>query len=340
MVFLETATTSGILLVYGLGAIPHLTYYNIALVPIALVAFFVMLFLWIPESPRWLIIKHKDHKQATCVLKFIYGPTKKTEIEAVIKDIESTSTSQKLSFLQSLSQLFCHKMSLIPFIIGLFIVVMQQLCGIGIVVNYAAQILYRAGDSNPNFTAFFAAGLLFPLMSLPVIVLVECIGKKLLLIISMAGMSIACCLLGFQYYFTSPSMCLNGTAVEDNSAKVHYCNSHLLPMAVTGVVLFSASFEIGVGPLVWVIFSEYIPVQVKGLAGGIILAANRGTGVLLTGTYFNFSEWTEDWVIWAVLAFFNLLGLVFTAVFAVETKGKKLEEVPELFKKKFPNCFR
>ena len=343
MVLLETSLTSGVMLMFGLGAVSNLHYYDIALVPMVIVALFVVIFLWIPETPRWLLLNFQDRKRAISVLKYLIGPKKQTDILQMVKEIELSATARKLSISQALHQLFCQKRIFIPFIIAFFIGVFHQLCGVGIVTSYAGQIFYRAGDHNPSFTAFFAAGLVLTLTTIPSAFFVEVVGRKLLLGISAAGMCIGSTMLGFQFYFTRPSLCINSTTSVDAleaMKEVDQCKFHLFPLAVVSVVLFSFSFAIGVGPVSWVIVSEYVPVQVRGLAGGIILAANRTTGVIITGTYLNFSDWAGDWCLWWILAFFNFAGLMVIILFVVETKGKNLEKIPELFSKKFQYCLK
>ncbi len=339
MALVETATTSGILLIYGLGAIPNFSYYGIAIVPLGIQALFMVMFIWIPESPRWLLLMLHDRKRAISVLKFIKGPKKTEEIKEILIEIESSALT-KSSMLDIVCQLFCHKPVIIPFLISLVVVAMQQLCGAGILSNYGAQIFQRAGTQNPNLTAFVTVGLLLPLSSLLAVAIVGFVGRKILLAFSTAGMCIGSILLGFQFYFTRPSLCLNSTVPAAMNTEVQYCNPHLLPMAIASVVLFILSFEVGVGPLVWVIFSEYLPAQVKGLAGGIILATNRGVGVILTGTYFSFSEWAGAWFVWWMLGLINLFGFLFIVIFVIETKGKKLEEIPLLFRNKYRSCLR
>ena len=277
------------------------------------------------------------------MLKYLIGPKKQADILEMVAEIELSATARKLSISQAMCQLFCQRHIFIPFMIAFFIGILQQLCGIGIVTSYAGQIFLRAGDRNPSFTAFFAAGLVFPIATILSAFLVEVAGRKILLAVSVAGMCIGSVMLGFQFYFTRPSLCTNSNtsvAELETMKDVDQCNFHLFPLAVVSVVLFSLSFELGVGPVSFVIISEYVPAQVKGLAGGIILAANRTIGIILTGTYLNFSDWAGDWFLWWMLAFFNFVGLVLIILFVVETKGKNLEEIPELFNKKFRKCLK
>jgi len=340
---LETSVSLGVLLVFGLGAIPNLPYYFIALVPMVTVAFFIVIFMWIPETPRWLLLNFHDEDRARSVLRYLSSPIDETVITQSLQEIKTAAVTKTFTTTQTLRHLFCERNVVIPFMVSLVILFLHQICGIAITTSYASQIFYKAGDGNPNITAFLAAGLIFPFATIPSAFLVELVGRKALLVTSMAGMTLACISLGCHYYFIRPSACLNSTTaaeVQDILEGSAYCNPHLLPLAISSVVVFNVSFALGLGPVSYVLASEYIPVQFKGQAGGIVLAVNRATGIIVSGTYLNFSNWAGDWTYWWTTAFFNFIGLLLVIVLVVETKGKKLEEIPGLFRKKFNCCLK
>ena len=339
---LETSLSLGVLLVFGLGAIPNLKYYYIAFVPMVIVVFFIFIFLWIPETPRWLLLKFHDGDRARSALRYLSSPIDETEITKSLREIKAGAISKTLSTAQSLRHLFCERNVFIPFAVSVVVLFLHQLCGVTITTSYTAQIFYRAGDSNPNLTAFLAGGLIFPLTTIPCAFLVELVGRKVLLVISMVGMTLACLCLGSHYYIARPSACFNSTEaeVQDVVEESARCNPHLLPLSIISVVIFNISFELGLGPVSFLLASEYLPVQVKGQAGGIVMAVNRVTGIIVSGTYLNFSDWAGDWTYWWTIAVFNFIGLLLVIVLVVETKGKNLEEIPELFRKKFNCCWK
>ncbi len=67
----EVTISLGILLILALGAVSNTHYYHLALVIVGIVTLFVLLGIWIPETPRWLLLKSKNEKEATAILKYL-----------------------------------------------------------------------------------------------------------------------------------------------------------------------------------------------------------------------------------------------------------------------------
>ena len=304
-----------------------LHYYDTALIFVALMVAFVFVVMWLPETPRWLLLKRNDPEQANAVMKCFMGPENTQKITEELEMIRSTISKGKLNIRKVLHLMFCHKATMVPFLISLFVCTYHQISGVGIMTTYTGYILQEAGVPNPNLTSFYAAGLGFFIARIGAGLLIEVVGRKSLLAISSAGMCISHIILGTQLYLTRPTLCgqLESTTV---------CNHHLYPMAISGVLLFAISFGIGAGPVTWVLISEYLPLEIKGVAGGICVLSNRLTAVVLTGTFLSYSNRAGAWFPWWTLAFFNLIGFVIILLFVVETKGKTLEEVQKLFEKR------
>jgi SP family facilitated glucose transporter-like MFS transporter 8 len=319
--------TVGILLVLGLGSIPGFHYYHSALVMVGFVAVFTCLVLWVPESPRWLILKG-DQKQAIAALHRLRGP-KYPFIHQEVKDIKLTIPKLRPGFYQLMKELVMKRSTLVPFILLLFLGIFNRACGVDVFSAYAASIFLEAGVPNPNLTTTFAVGAVNVLATFVAVILVEFVGRKILLAVSAVGMFLGTTLLGVHFYITQPELCANSTLPVEQYVS---CNLHTFPLAIVGVIVFNLGFSIGTGPVPWVLLSEYLPLRIRGVAGSVVVAANWATASLIVGTFLSLSEKLGPWTVWWTLAALNLVGFFVFVLFFVETKGKTLEEVQELFK--------
>ena len=322
---------------YGVGSVPQFHYYHAVLFPIGVLVPFIWMVMWIPETPRWLLLYLKDKQRAIAAMKYLNGPG--SPVEKHLQKIQLAAEFQNVPLRKTLHKLFFQKDILIPFVVALFVVVLQQLCGVGPVIGYASQTLYKAGSPNPDLTALLAGLILLP-STIVAGVLVEIVGRRILLGVSTFGMFVSQAVLGFHFFITRPSFCAPSNSSDIlELGEEEGCFPNLYPLAIVGVALFAFFFATGVGPVSWIVFTEYLPLEVKGVASGIVLSANRATGILLLGTFSNYSRWAGDWTAWWTLSSFNLISFVCVLLFVVETKGRTLEEVPELFRKHFKFCF-
>ena len=314
----------------ALGSIPGVRYFHLALVLIGIVALFMVLVLWIPETPGWLLLHPRDQRQALAVMRFLRGP-RYPKIDQEFNDIKSTISRKSPSFCQVMRQLFCERSTLVPFCLLLFVYVYQHASGVIALNSYIGPILLDIGVPFPNLTATFTAGAVKVCVTLVVVILVEFAGRKFLLVISSAGMFLASLLLSTYFYITRPSLCINSTLLELATDTTENCNPHLNPLAITAIVFFTISFSLGLGPVPWVLLSEYLPLNVRGVAGGIVTAGSWASSAVSAGTFLNFAEAAGAWSVWWTQAGINLVGFLVIVIFIKETKGKKLEEVQEMF---------
>ena len=329
--FADIFLSFGVLLTFGLGSIPEFQYYDIALAFVAVTAIFMLVIVWVPETPRWLLTV-KDMERTKAVLKYLRGTQNQQKIAEELEKIKASIPSKKLNIFQVLSLIFTRDIRA-PFLVALFICVFHQLCGVAIVTNYVGPIYRLAGAQNAQILSLGTVGCGLLVARFLAAVLVELVGRKILLSISAAGMCSGHAMVGLQFFLRKPSMCANSTGVMLEST-TELCNFHLFPLFYVGITLFSLSFGIGVGPITWVVFSEYLPLQVRGVAGGICVSASRFTALILAVSFLNYSEWAGYWTSWWTLSFFNLVGFIVIVLFVVETKGRTLEEVQELFRRR------
>ena len=325
----------------ALGSIPEFEYYEMALVMVGIVALFICMAPWIPETPRWLLLHLKDQRQAVAVMRCLRGP-KYPKINTELEEIKSTIPKNRPSLFQVMRQLLCHRSTLIPFLLLLFIFAYQRGSGVGPLLAYVGPIFLDVGVPEPNLTAALSIGGMKVLVTLVSVILVEFAGRKFLLAISSAGMFLSSVLLSAHFYVTRPSLCENSTFLSNSTVppdeEVTSCNPHLYPLVIFAIMLFHFAYSLGVGPVPWVLLSEYLPLRVRGVAGGIAVAAAWSAASVITGSFLSFSEALGAWSAWWTLSAINLVGFVVIVVFFVETKGKKLEEVQELFATRTSVC--
>ncbi|KAF4358846.1 hypothetical protein F8388_013650 [Cannabis sativa] len=97
-------------------------------------------------------------------------------------------------------------------------------------------------------------------------------------------------------------------------------------IAVAGVLIFIASFSIGLGAVPWVIMSEIFPIHVKGIAGSMVVMVNWLGAWAISYTYNFFMSWSA-YGTYFIYSGFSLLAVLFVAILVPETKGKTLEEI-------------
>ena len=333
----------GVMLSYVLGAIGGFRYYYISLVAVGIVALFEVLMIWLPETPRWLFAKGHVER-AESVLLWLRG--KKIDITEELEEIEKVVVAKKNSK-KNMMQEFLRRGVIIPFIYVLTSFVFQQIGGVSAVFAFAAAIFSEAGVANPRVMSIYAVGVVGVIGNFSIVFVVDSIGRRTLLILSGAGMCIACAMLGIHFFITRPSLCssndfnnnstslmLDTTNAPTTSAP---CNSHFAPLAIASLVLYRFSYSIGLGPIPYILLSEMLPLSVRGFASGLVGTVMWLTVSAVAGLYLKYVELVEQWFVMWTFALFNLLSVLFTIVFIPETKGKSIEELERKFAKKLSN---
>jgi sugar porter (SP) family MFS transporter len=269
---------------FGLGAIPSLL-------------FFIGV-LWLPESPRWLSKMNKLEK-AKIILERIGG---KDFGNTTINEIQrSFQTVNKAKF----TSVF-EKKILPAVLVGIGLAVFQQFCGINVVFNYTATIFESIGASKDDqlLQTVFIGGvnLLFTLLAMA---LVDKIGRKPLMLLGAAGLTILYLLISYLLGIKAASV------------------SWFLLTAI-GI------YALTLAPVTWVLISEIFPNKVRGTATSIAVLSLWAAYFILTFTFpVMYSKLQEKtFYVYAVICF---IGFVFVYKKIKETKGKTLEELETVF---------
>jgi len=191
-------------------------------------------------------------------------------------------------------------------VIAIVLMFMQQFSGINAVFFYSSTILKKAGLTSDlalwlgstgislaNFFAVFIA-----------VATIDRAGRKMLLIISCSLMMAASVLVS--------------VAIMLESEGVFWQYSSILFL-----VLFVIGFEVGLGPIPWLMMAELSPIEYRGLIVSIATACNWGANLLIA----QFSGPIVDSVYFYPFATVCLVGILFTIRFIPETNGKTAAEI-------------
>ena len=261
----------------------------------------------LPDTPRWLI-NHNEADKARKVLKRIRG---KDDVEGEVKEIQDGLKKQR----GGRAELF-NPMVKPALIIGVSLAIFQQVTGINTVIYYAPTIFQFAGITSASsaILATVAVGVVNVIMTIVAIMLLDRVGRRPLLLIGLAGMIFSLGLLGAIFFL--PSLL-----------------SSLGDLAVIGLMLYVASFAIGLGPVFWLLISEIYPLRVRGLAMSIASEANWGSNLIIALTFLTLVQVLGQSGTFWLYALVGVGAWIFAFLLIPETKGKTLEEIEEHWRK-------
>lgn len=253
--------------------------------------------LFAPESPRWLVDKHR-REPALRILSRVNGPAvAELELKAIEESVHHETRGQFVE---------CFRGGMLRIlVIGILLAIFQQVTGINVVMYYAPAIFKSAGFGNSSALLQTALmGMVNLTFSVVAMFYVDKVGRKPLMVIGSIGMSIAMFLMAFTF--------ISGHA-----------RGYFLLICIMG---YLAAFGFSLGPVVWVLIAELFPNRTRSYAVAIatfmLWAANFV--VTLTFPYLLHSVGGYSFVIYGAMC---VLCLLFVLKYLQETKGRTLEQI-------------
>jgi SP family arabinose:H+ symporter-like MFS transporter len=272
------------------------------------IMFFIIIF-FIPESPRWLILKGKEEK-ATNILERIYTSSKEALFQ--LTETKSVLSSESKSEWKLLLQPGIRK----AVIIGVCIAVLGQFMGVNAVLYYGPSIFENAGLSGGDSLFYqVLVGLVNTLTTVLALVIIDKVGRKKLVYYGVSGMVISLVLIA-TYFIYGESWGISSIFL------------------LIFFLFYVFCCAVSICAVVFVLLSEMYPTRVRGFAMSIAGFA------LWIGTYLigQLTPWmlqnltpAGTFILFAIMCVPYML-IVWKLV--PETTGKSLEEIERHWMKK------
>ncbi len=277
-------------------------------------ALFLVLILFLPESPRWLVVKKGLEEEALEILKLINPQNANSELHAIqlSHKVQSNDTTA--------NNLFSKKYSF-PVMLAIVFALFNQLSGINAIIYYAPRIFQMTGlgtDSALLSTA--GLGLVNFIFTLLAVNFIDRYGRRTLMLIGSVGVIITLTLVANSFYTQN----FNGYAVP------------------IYLFVYIAFFAFSQGAVIWVFISEIFPneVRAKGQALGSFTHWLMATVIAFTFPFI--TDKLGGGNSFMLFAIMMVLQLIFVWKVMPETKGRSLEQIDtaEIKPKKNPDLIK
>lgn len=273
---------------------------------------FLLLLLFIPESPRFLVFS-KQKEAAGEVLTRLFGGQASSNM---LIEIEASLEHQQQPKLSDLVDKNAHKVRTIVWV-GIGLATFQQLVGINVIFYYGAVLWQAVGfaESEALLINIIGAGISI-LACLLTISLIDKLGRKPFLVLGSIGMTLTLSLMVVAFVNSDADIATGNLDMGDYGT--------LALISANAYIFF---FNLSWGPVMWVMLGEMFPNQI------------RGSGLAVAGV----AQWASNFAITMAFPFMLVsiglagaygfyaicaaISIFFVLRFVQETKGKTLESM-------------
>jgi len=266
----------------GVEAIPALVY--------------SLLVLFVPQSPRWLVVRREASEKAREILARLDPENVEKSMQAILQSHAQTKGKAR-------SKLFIRRYRF-PVLLAIAFAFFNQMAGINAIIYYAPRIFamtgLEEGSALLSTTGIGITNLIFTMLG---IVLIDRSGRKRLMLIGSVGLIAMLGLVARAFF------------VEDFAG---------VPLFLFTYIAF---FAMSQGAVIWVFISEIFPNEVRAQGQSLGSFVHWFMAAIITNVFPRMAETLGGGPIFLFFTVMMVLQLVFVLKVMPETKGRSLEDL-------------
>ena len=260
---------------------------------------FLILLFFVPETPRFLMLKGDEAGAREVLAKLVDHDTGERELSEIRASLSEHHSGKMFSF------------GVLVVVIGITLSVFQQFVGINVVLYYATDIFKGMGmTTNASLLQTIIVGAVNLTFTVVAIFTVDHFGRRPLQIIGALVMAVSMIALGTEFAIGGKGM-----------------------VALVCMLVYTAGFAVSWGPVTWVLLSEIFPNQIRGKAMAVAVAAQWIANYLVSWTFpildnnpYLVEHFKHGFAYW-IYGVMGILAAMFMAKVVPETKGRSLEQM-------------
>jgi sugar porter (SP) family MFS transporter len=262
-------------------------------------ALFLFLLRFVPESPRWLILKKGRVEEAREIFRLIDVDG----ADAIVRDIQKLEVEDKA--LPKSDELFARRYRT-PVILAMLFAVFNQVSGINAIIYYSPRIFEMTGlGKSSSLLSTAGLGVVNFVFTLLAMNFIDRIGRRTLMLIGSFGLIATLALVAWSFYAAH----FNGFAV---------------PLFL---FIYIAFFAFSQGAVIWVFISEIFPNQIRAKGQTLGSTTHWVMAAIIAFSFPYLAEKAGGGNTFLFFCIMMCLQLVFVWKLMPETKGRSLEQI-------------
>ncbi|TVQ88711.1 MAG: MFS transporter [Bacteroidetes bacterium] len=262
---------------------------------------FLILVYFVPESPRWLVLRKNDMEEALRILAIIDPVNAEQSLEEIRKGAIKKERAGLREFFSGIYRF--------PILLAFLFAFFNQVSGINAVIYYAPRIFEASGMGvSSALLSSVGIGLTNLLFTILGMALIDRMGRRFLMYVGSFGYIIS---LGMVAWVFSADNLNTGL---------------LLPVLL---FVFIAAHAIGQGAVIWVFISEIFPNRVRSWGNSLGSTTHWLFAAIIAGNFPWFAGKFGQAPIFGFFAIMMVLQLLFVWKIMPETKGSSLEHIEQ-----------
>ncbi|CCH44905.1 Myo-inositol transporter 1 [Wickerhamomyces ciferrii] len=322
--------TGGQLVAYGCGAgLTHVhngwrILVGLSLIPAA-IQFFV--FFWLPDTPRYYIMKGKLDK-ACAVLKRTHLDSTDELIEDKVAELARLNSQIPGKTIlhqtwNAIKEVHSVPSNLRALVIACGLQGIQQFTGFNSLMYFSSTIFETVGFNDSTAVSIVVAGTNF-IFTVIAFFIIDKAGRRLMLLLAIPGMMVSLILCAIAFHFLGVKFDGGHDAVVETTGITGWGI-----LVIVGMILYVATYAIGIGNVPWQ-QSELFPQQVRGIGTSYATAVNWAGSLVISSTFLTMLQNITPPGTFALFAALCAVSWVFTFFCYPELSGLELEETKQL----------